>query len=97
MLLGLGCAAVGAVFGSGYAAYAQIDSRAEAANRPLAARVEAVEARQVASDASVTESNRRVANIERVVMTIDLNQRLMLESRGLTPIDVPHEPRDGGR
>ncbi len=62
-----------------------------------------VEARQTVSEAAIAqlqkdsaEQGRKVANVERVVMTLDLNMRLMLESRGIKPIDVPNDP-DGGR
>lgn len=85
-----------AVAGGGWKAYAQVREAQAEDNKPLVARVGVVEAKQAAIDASVQEQNRKIANIERVVMTIDLNQRLMLESRGIKPIDVPPSA-DGGR
>lgn len=89
-------AALSATAGGGWAAYAQVRSAATEDNKPLVARVEGVETKQTATDASVAEQNRKIANIERTVMTLDLNMRLMLESRGIKPIDVPADP-DGGR
>lgn len=35
------------------------------------------------------EDRKRSANMERIVMGIDLNMRLSLESRGIKPIDLP--------
>jgi len=83
--------------GGGWLALAQIQSTAREENKPLTARVEIVEAKQAATDASVVEANRRSAAVERTVMVIDLNMRLMLESRGIKPIDVPPAtPGDAG-
>lgn len=95
-LVAVTLAAAATTAGGGWAAYAQVRSAQVEDNKPLVARVETVEAKQASADASVVEQNRKIANIERTVMTLDLNMRLMLESRGIKPIDVPADP-DGGR
>lgn len=61
-------------------------------------RVAPLEARQTKVEADVEQVKRQVANVERLGLETNLNVRLMLESRGIRPIDVPKvEPKDGGQ
>lgn len=53
-----------------------------------------LEARQSAIEAKVARVEQQVANVERLGLETNLNVRLMLESRGITPITVV--AKDGG-
>lgn len=65
--------------------------------KPVELRQDKTDAEVAGVKAQVLEQNRKIANVERVVLTLDLNMRLMLESRGIKPIDLPAEQSDGGR
>ena len=82
--------------GGGWIALAQVREQAREEVKPTILRVEALEARQATTDASVVEANRRAAAVERTVMVIDLNMRLMLESQKIKPIEIPNAPADSG-
>ncbi len=75
-------------------AFAQ-DAGTKAA-KPIAAHQVEQDAEVARLKTDVAQVKQQVANIERVVLTIDLNQRLMLESRGIKPIDIPRDA-DAGR
>lgn len=60
-------------------------------------RVAPLEQRQAKVEADVEQVKKQVANVERLGLETNLNVRLMLESRGIKPIDVPKlDPKDGG-
>lgn len=93
LALGFGSVAAVAVATASTIAFAQ-DAGVKAV-APVEARQAVTEAAVVQLQRESAESARKVANVERVVMTLDLNMRLMLESRGIKPIDIPSSP-DGG-
>jgi hypothetical protein len=77
--------------GGGWAAYAQVRSAAVEDNAPIVKRLEVVEAKQAATDSTLVESNKRSAAVERRLVVIDLNTKLLLKNRGIDPVTLPDE------
>ena len=95
-LIALGLSSVAAVVIATVSTISFAQDAGVKAVAPVAARETVTEAAVAQLQKDSAEQGRKVANVERVVMTLDLNMRLMLESRGIKPIDVPPSA-DGGR
>ena len=95
-LLGLSLGSIAAIVTATAATIAFAQDAGVKAVAPVERRATLIEADVAQLKRDSAEQAKRTANIERVVLTIDLNQRLMLKSRGIEPIDVPSE-MDGGK